>query len=276
MRNKKELLKPKIDVVFHSLFRVGNEDITKAIISAVTKEKIEKIDLNNDRYIIGKYPEEKLGILDLKATLNDGVICNIEVQLADNKDTAERFLYYWSRIYSNQLMRGNKYTKLNKVIGIIILDYKFEKLKEIESMHTKWQIKETLTGKEITLTDLFELHIIEMPKAKKILEKDAKNELAQWMIFLDNPNEQEVFKIMEENKEIKKAMKELKQLSQDEELRRVAELKEKAILDEMMAQNAWKKEGVKETAKKLLQLNYTIEEIIKITGLSKEEIENIR
>ncbi len=37
---------------------------------------------------------------------------------------------------------------------------------------------------------------------------------------------------MEENKEIKKAMDELKQLSQDEELRRVAELKEKAILDE--------------------------------------------
>ena len=28
---KKELLKPKYDVVFHSLFRVGNEDITKAI-----------------------------------------------------------------------------------------------------------------------------------------------------------------------------------------------------------------------------------------------------
>ena len=36
-----KLLKPKIDVVFYSLFRVGNEDITKAIISDITKEEIE-------------------------------------------------------------------------------------------------------------------------------------------------------------------------------------------------------------------------------------------
>lgn len=31
--NKEKLLKPKIDVVFHSLFREGNEGITKALIS---------------------------------------------------------------------------------------------------------------------------------------------------------------------------------------------------------------------------------------------------
>ena len=31
MQNRKQLLKPKIDIVFHALFRKGNEDITKAI-----------------------------------------------------------------------------------------------------------------------------------------------------------------------------------------------------------------------------------------------------
>lgn len=284
MKEKKELLKPKIDVVFHSLFRQGNEDITKAVITAVTKEKIEKIDLNNDRYIIGKYPEEKLGILDLRATLNDGIICNIEVQLANNEYTAERFLYYWSRIYSGQLLKGSDYAKLNKVIGIIILDYNFEKLREIESMHTKWQIKETLTGQEIILTDLFELHIIEIPKAKKILEQDTTNELAQWMMFFNNPNEKEVEKIMEENKEIKRAMDELKELSQNEELRRIAELKEKAILDEKMARigltQAGKREGAKEAkieiAKKLLKMNYSIEEIMNITELTSNEIISLK
>ena len=203
----------------------------------------------------------------------------IEVQLADNKDTAERFLFYWSRNYSSQLVRGDKYSKLNKVIGIMILDYKFEKLREIESMHTKWQIKETLTGKEITLTDLFELHIIEIPKAKKVLEQDATNELAQWMMFFNNPNEEEVSKIMEENKEIKKAMNELEEISQDEELRRVEELKEKAILDEQMARNGLteygREEERKEIVKRLIDLNYPNDEIIKITGLLEKELEEI-
>ena len=126
---KKPLLKPKYDAVFHALFREGNENITKAMIQAVTKEKIKEIKVNSDRHLIGKYPEEKIGIVDLRATLDNGTICDIEIQLADNKDTAERFLYYWSRIYSGQLISGDEYKSLNKVIGIIILDYEYEKTK---------------------------------------------------------------------------------------------------------------------------------------------------
>lgn len=277
----------KKHIVFHSLFRVGNEEITKAIIEAVTKEKIESINLNNDRHIIGRYANEKTGILDLKAILNNGTICNIEIQLADNKDTAERFLYYWSRIYSSQLIKGEKYKKLNKVIGIIILDYKFEKTKEIESIRTKWKVKEVLTGKEIELTDVLELYILEIPKAKKILEKEPNNRLAQWMLFLDDPNESEVSRIMEENKEIKKAMNELEEMSEDEELRRLAELKEKAIIDENLAKiynrEYGKKEGIKEgieqnkleIAKKLKLKKWSIEKIMEVTELTEEQIDKI-
>lgn len=273
----------KKHIVFHSLFRVGNEEITKAIIEAVTKEKIESINLNNDRHIIGRYANEKTGILDLKAILNNGTICNIEIQLADNKDTAERFLYYWSRIYSSQLIKGEKYKKLNKVIGIIILDYKFEKTKEIESIRTKWKVKEVLTGKEIELTDVLELYILEIPKAKKILEKEPNNRLAQWMLFLDDPNESEVSRIMEENKEIKKAMNELEEMSEDEELRRLAELKEKAIIDENLAKiynrEYGRKEGIEqnklEIAKKLKLKKWSIEKIMEVTELTEEQIDKI-
>lgn len=280
MEEKITLLKPKIDVVFHSLFRIGNENITKAIISAVTKEKINKIDLNKDRHILGKYPEEKLGILDLKATLDNGTICNIEVQLADNKDTAERFLYYWSRIYSSQLIKGDDYAKINKVIGIIIIDYEFDKTREVEDLSTKWKIREVNTGKEIELTDVFELYIIEIPKAKRILEKDKNNKLAQWMLFLNDPNEKEVSKIMNENKEIKEAMNELEEMSKDEELRRVAELREKAIRDEKNglrhARQDGIKEGKEEVARKMKKEKYPDEIIAKLTELTVEEVKNIK
>ena len=123
MEKEQELLKPKIDVVFHSLFRKGNERITKALITSIINEKIEKVELDKDRYVVGEYPEEKLGIVDMKEELDNGTICDIEIQLSDNKDTAERFWYYWSRIYSGQLVKGKKYSNLNKVIGIIIIDY---------------------------------------------------------------------------------------------------------------------------------------------------------
>ena len=283
MQEKKALLKPKIDVVFHYLFRKGNERITKAIISSATKEKIESINLDNDRYIIGEYPEEKLGVLDLKATLDNGTICNIEIQLADNKDTAERFLYYWSRIYSGQLLKGEEYKKLNKVISIIIIDYNFEKTKEIESLSTKWKIKEVETGKEIELTDVLELIIIELPKARRILEKDSENKLAQWMLFLNNPNELEVLKMVEKNEDIKEAMEELEQISEDKKLRRLAELREKAIRDEKNGLRHAREEGLEEGIKKgiekvirnMLKKKIDIQTISELTGVSVEDIEKM-
>ena len=276
MQNKKELLKPKIDVVFHSLFRVGNEDITKAIITAITKEKIKKIELENDRHIIGKYTEEKLGILDLKATLDDGTICDIEIQLVDNKDTEKRFLWYWSKLYSGQLIRGEEYKKLNKVIGIIILDYKLEKTREIKRLNTKWKIKEVLSGKNIELTDELEIHIIEIPKVKEMMETSEKDELTQWITFLDNPSRVEELKIMENNKEIKKAMEELEEISQDRDLRRIAELKDKYIRDEKNGRIGWFEEGKLnkqiEIVKELLKINMPIEKISQVTKLEKEKI----
>ena len=288
MEKEQELLKPKIDVVFHSLFRKGNERITKALITSIINEKIEKVELDKDRYIVGEYPEEKLGIVDMKAELDNGTICDIEIQLSDNKDTAERFLYYWSRIYSGQLVKGKKYSDLNKVIGIIIIDYNFEKTKEIERMSTKWKIKEVTTGKEIELTDMLELYIIEISKVKRALEKNPEDKLAQWIQFLDNPNEKGVLKkVMEKNKEIKEAMEDLERLSKIKKLRRIAELKEKAIRDEENGLRHAKEDGIEEgkklgekskqieIARNLLQDGMSIEKVSMIVGLTKEEIEKI-
>ena len=117
------------------------------------------------------------------------------------------FLLYWIRIYSGQLEKGQDYLQLHKVIGIIIIDYNFKKAKGIDNISTKWKMKETSTGKNLELTDNLEMYIIEIPKARKILEKEPNNKLAQWVMFLNNPNESEESQIMEENKEIKRQWK---------------------------------------------------------------------
>lgn len=124
---------------------------------------------------------------------------------------------------------------------------------------------------------------IELPKVREIIKKEPKNKLAQWVMFLNNPNEREVTQIMEENEEIKEAMGELEEISKDEQLRRIAELKEKAIRDEQNGLRHAREDGIKEgihqekreIAKKLKKENLSIEKIAEITGLTKEEIEQI-
>jgi hypothetical protein len=68
---KKELLKPKNDFVFQSLFSKGNEEITKSMLSALLEEKITAIKINETKELFRENPEDKLGILDLEAEINE-------------------------------------------------------------------------------------------------------------------------------------------------------------------------------------------------------------
>lgn len=93
---------------------------------------------------------------------------------------------------------------------------------------------------------------------------------------------------MNENKEIEEAMNELEEMSKDEELRRVAELREKAIRDEKNGlrharqegiEEGMKKgiqQGIEEVAKRMINLNHSVQEIIQITGLNKEQVLKIK
>jgi len=271
---EEKLLKPKYDVVFNALSQGNKENITESLISDILGERVKIIEIKADESLIKEYPEEKLGRLDLKTKFQDGTICQIEIQLANEKNTIKRILYYWSKSYSTQLKRGQHYNELKKTIGIIITDYEIKELEEIEELETKWQIMETKRGKRILTEDL-ELRIIEIPKATRIIEKDSKNRIAQWMIFLDNPNTERVEKIMKENKDVKKARDILYVMSEDEKLQRLAFLKERAILDEQSALASAKEEVKKQIAKKMKEKQIPIEEIIEITGLEKEEIEKL-
>ena len=285
-----KLLKPKYDVIFQALFGSNKENITQSFISDILGKPVEIIDIKTDDSILREYPSDKAGRLDLKTKFEDGTICQIEMQMTDEKNTIKRLLYYWSKTYSKQLKMGSDYKELNKTIGIIITNYEVEELEGIEELDTKWQIIETKRGKRL-LTDDLELRIIELSKAEKALQKDKYNRLAQWLTFMDNPNTERVDEIVKENEEVKKAKNVLYEMSEDEKLQRLAELREKWDIDERSALSSAKEEGIKqgikqgieqgventklEMAKKMKDENMEIEIIIKITGLSKEVIEKL-
>lgn len=294
MQENELLLKPKIDVVFHALFRRANNTLLEAMISAILETKVKIIE-NLDRHLDIASADEKLGVMDLRVRFEDGTYCNVEIQLKPYKYENERFLYYLSNTYSRQLERGEKYQEIQKTISIVLVDHEVEVLKGIEDLNVRWHMRDNATGRRM-LTDRFELVIIELPKAKRIYEKRQDNKISQWMMFLDNPNSKEIYNIMDKNEDIKKAKDELKQVSGDYELRRIAELKEKYIRDEAAALDYAIEKGQKEgfdkgfdegiekgiekgieqgkisAAKNMLKLDIEIEKIIKVTGLTSEEI----
>ena len=290
-KTKHSILSPKLDVVFQILFVFfGSEEITKDLLSAILDEQINTIDLNQNIVLRRKNPKDKMGIVDVLAKINDNEYCNIEMQVSDDKDIIKRILYYWSKQYSKELQKGHPYIDLKRTINVLIANFKIDILKNLE-FHTQWKIIEENHPKTI-LTNKFEIHILELEKVKEEYKKNKENKKAQWLLFLDDPETEEVKEIMEKNEDVKEAVIEVRKLSQDEQLQREAELREKAIMDEKAIYQAGldngKEEGeklgrkkgrvetMKEVAKKLLKQNMNIENVAEITGLTIEEIEKLR
>ncbi len=141
-----------------------------------------------------------------------------------------------------------------------------------------------------------EIHIIELPKAIKEYENNKQDEILQWMMFLDKPEDMEVVKIMQENEDIKEAKEELDKISQDDILRRMALKADLARRDYNQAmydaEERGKRAGIEvgtkagietgakkaklEDARKMLEKGIELNLIIEITGLSREEIEVLK
>lgn len=286
IENKKvKTLSPKIDLVFQALFgEIGNERITKGFLESILNKKIERIDLSKNQILKREFKNDKLGVLDIIAELDGKEICNIEMQIVNKKNIIERILYYWSRLYSRQLKAGKDYKILEKAIIVLIADFEIEELKELD-YHSVWKIMETQSGKRIVLTEKLELDIIELPKIKG--KEEVQDDLLDWLYFLENPKSERVEKNMEENEELKEAVEKLDSLSEDERMQRIADLRQKAILDEKACYDKGIDDGIQkgieqgskkekiEITKNMLKENIDKDIISRITGFTNKEIEEI-
>ena len=280
---------PKMDIIFQAIFgEVGSENITKDFLEKILKRKIEKISLDKNPILRRELKDDKLGVLDVVTELDGKEKCNIELQLIDKNNIIERMLYYWSKMYTRQIKAGDNYNKLEKTIVILIADFNIKGLEEVE-YHSTWKIIETNSVKKLILTDKFELDIIELSKIKG--RENEKDQLLDWLIFLENPESERVARKMEENENLKEAVEKLDRISEDEKMQRIIELREKAIRDEHAiyakgvddgiekgfeeGKNKGAKEEKLQIAKNMLKEKASIEFIIKVTGLTKEEIEKL-
>ena len=281
LNKEKSILQPKNDVVFKALFSRGKPRITQAMLEAILKMKIDKLELDKSTDLLNENADDKNGRLDLRAIINGNTECDIEVQLTSNDNIAERFVYYWAKMYAANLKIGDTYSDLRKTISIIILDDDFKLTKNLGKPQTTWKIRES-ENTHLILTDYFEIIIIEIPKVLKAYHKNPNDEVLQWMLFLDNPEKEEVTRIMEENKDIKEAKEELDRISQDDILRRKALNRTLEIADRLQlkkeaeeALEKGKKEKTNEIVKRMKDADLSIEQIAQIVELKVDEVKAI-
>ena len=166
-------------------------------------------------------------------------------------------------------------------------------------METIWNIREKQNPEKV-LTDLLEIRIINLKRIREAYQKDKESKKNQWVMFLEDPNSREVQEIMEKNEDVKKAVVTVREMSEDEKMERLAELRQKAIMDEKALYNTGIREGKElgraegekigratgkeegkhenkiEVIKRMLNANLSIDLIKECTNATDEEIEEAK
>ena len=263
---------PKNDLIFKKLFgTVGREAMVKDFLEAILKISIKSVTLGKETILLPEEVNEKTGVLDVRVTLDDGTEVDVEMQNKENTLIVRRSQFYLSRLYQGKIKVGEDYDVLRKAIVIFITN--FEVFSDIKEYHTKWLMTEQ-KYKEKTLDEI-ELHYIELPKFLKT-KIDKQRKIDQWLLFIDYSRKELIKEIMEENENVKEAVENMEKLKNDEHEQYLAWLREKYTLDMNTAKKVGRKEEKRETVKRMLEANISIEIIVKATEVSEEEIEKIQ
>ncbi|MFZ5989541.1 MAG: Rpn family recombination-promoting nuclease/putative transposase [Bacillota bacterium] len=221
---------------------------------------------------------DKSGRLDVRAKTADGMQVDIEVQLTNQRNMEKRTMFYWGKLFLEGIKQGDDYISLSKVITINILDFNFLDIDKFHSKYHLWEDEED----NYLLTDLIEIHFIEMPKFRAFKEKDLKgNSLHRWLKFFDKMlSEEELKELIEMDSAIKRAEKKLEYLSSDEQTLALYKAREDSLHERANmispAKEGGREQGREEgkliVAKKMLLSELDIEPVSKFTEISIEQL----
>ena len=234
------LMKPKIDFAFKEIMRNDNARIgfLSAILKINPKDIKETIILNTDLSKV--HEDDKQGILDVRILLNNSVEIDIEIQVAEFPKWADRSLFYVSKMYTEQIKKGEPYDVLKKCVSISILDFTlFDDTNEFYScFHILEDTRHTL------YTDKIEFHVVELSKLPKELKEDS-SDILLWAKFINAEQKEEFDMLAEKNPYIQSAYEQLQVISQDDKKRMEYEAREKAIRDYNYLMSSAEKKGIR-------------------------------
>lgn len=101
--------------------REETKSVTKELVGSILEEEITEIDLEQNPILEKNIKDEKIGILDIRAKLNNDTNCNVEIQLVDQKNIEKRALYYWSKMYIESIKAGHDYSELEKHVKTLMI-----------------------------------------------------------------------------------------------------------------------------------------------------------
>lgn len=230
-----ELISLKADFAAKELFT--HEKVRKQFLSdilGIPLKEIKSVRLVSP-FLRKLFRRQKQGILDVALELNNDTKIDIEMQVRMQKHWTKRDLYYLARMYTDELMIGENYDRLPRCISISLLDY--ELFPDKQEYHSVYRLRDA-QGEE--LTDLWEVHIIELTKALKGSPVD------DWIRLFNAREEADLSMIAVKNEGMAEAVRLVKTMSIRKSLRWLYDDYWKAKRDRWAEDDYIREEGITE------------------------------
>jgi len=264
----------KNDALFKMLF-VQYPELLRLLVAsslAIKHESIGQFEIKNpempSEFVRGKFCQ-----LDINMAV-DGQRVDLEVQVKNRGNYPERVLFNWARLYSTALGRGKKYHELPITVIISIIDFP---LFDCEEFHSEFVPLEVT--RHTPLTDRMRLHFFELSKLPSSV--DTADDLKLWLTLFNANTEEDLAKLEALGVPfMSQAIEAMRSISASPEFREIARQREIARLNEASALHYARQEARHEekleVARNALQMNMSISDVVKLTGLTREEVESLR
>jgi len=268
---QKKFYTAKHDAMFKAVFcNPKNKDLLKWLIEKCLNKEVEILEVKAPQ-IIKRNIYEKGKTLDVLVKV-DNEIVNIELNASYYDSLHKRNAAYIFSKYTEEVKVGEDYTKMKNYIQI---NFTFN-LPEDYPLLGKYKLIDVNTNK--CFIDNLEIYEYNIDKIKELCYNEGNKEF-DFIAMLDS-NEEEMEKLCEGDKHMEKFKEEVENLNNDEEM--VSFLTEeedvRILRNTLMSESFMKGEAKskQEIAKKMLLKDMDIDTISEITGLQKEEIEDLK
>ncbi len=258
------------------------------------------------------YPDiatNKQIVMDLRVQLNTGEKVNVEMQSMSKKGFLSRVLFYWSRLYTEDLKKAGEYQNICPVYSLIWTDFDVFKPEQFKVSGGKKSLLKNQRERRyfinsfslrlddpphFGLSDDLRIVFVELSRFQREYLSELNNMFDfrdLWCYILkksESISVRECEILSNKGEEMKRAVEHLRDLSQDEVLRREEEAREKFLMDQK-AEKAYAfdegmekgmqkgmEKGMQKVALNMMQKKLDISFISEITGLSEEEIKKLK
>jgi len=268
----REVLSPKYDEVFKYVFLGRDKHPIASFLSAVLRREVLAGGLDSYSPELHKNHRKNKGVrLDIVVKLPDGSVINIEMQVEDEGNMAQRSVYNTALLLADQLCKREDYKLTRPVIGINILD--FDYLPNPNKYITRFRMKEVEDNIELPGAALQEIIFIELSKLPDNLGESV---LDLWLRFLSVKTGKELEMLATKSPELKTAVEKLVSFSAPEKRRYRKFFIEKAERDQISRENWLIHKAKEEDARNMIAKGCDADFIMDITGLTVEEIARLQ